>query len=248
MEATAAPTPPERRLTVGGVIDEAFNLYGKHFWVLLGTAAAVFVIAGIVQGILNDDHGFILRLVASIIGLVASVLFTGFVVTLVADVRDGKRDFTVGELISAASHAIVPLILNGIMYGIAVGIGFVLLIIPGLFLLTIWAVVAPAIVAERRGPVEAFGRSHELVRGHGWTVFGAIVVAFLILILAAFFAALIGAAIGDLAGTIIFAVLANILVAPFPALVSSVLFFELGGTYQPREGGTVTPPPAAPAV
>ena len=57
-----------------------------------------------------------------------------------------------------------------------------LLIVPGLFLLTIWAVTAPAIVVERRGAIEAFGRSHELVRGEGWTVFGAIVVAFLILI------------------------------------------------------------------
>jgi Uncharacterised protein family (UPF0259) len=243
MEASAAPSP-QRRLTVGGVIDEALSLYGQHFWVLVGTAAAVFVVAGVVQGVLNDDHGFVLRLVASIIGLIASTLFTGFVVTLVADVRDGKRDFTVGELIGAASHAIVPLILNGIMYGIAVAIGLVLLIIPGLFLITIWAVVAPAIVAERRGPVEAFGRSYELVKGHGWTVFGAIVVAFLILILVAFFAALLGAAIGDLAGTIIFAVLANVLVAPFPALVASVLYFELGGTHEAIAPSTATPPPA----
>ena len=148
---TAAPPPPERRLTVGGVINEAFNLYGKHFGVLLGDRSRRLRGRRDLQGILNDDHGIILRLVASIVGLVASALFTGFVVTLVADVRDGKRDFTVGELISSASHAILPLILNGILYGIAVGIGFVLLIIPGLFLLTIWAVVAPAIVAERRG-------------------------------------------------------------------------------------------------
>ena len=48
--------------------------------------------------------------------------------------------------------------------------------------------------------LEAFGRSDELVRGHGWTVFGAIVVAFLILIVVGFIAAIIGAAIGELAG------------------------------------------------
>ena len=54
------------------------------------------------------------------------------------------RDFTVGELLSSASPAILPLIGNGILFGIAVGIGLFLLIIPGLWLLTIWAVVAPA--------------------------------------------------------------------------------------------------------
>jgi MFS family permease len=245
MEAAAAPPP--RQLTVGGVINEALDLYGKHAGVLLGTAFVVFVIAGILQGILTDDHGVVLRFVASIVSIVAGTLYTGFVVTLVADVRDGKRDFSAGELISSASEAIPRLIGNGILLGIAVAIGFLLLIVPGLYLLTIWAVVAPAIVAERRGVLEAFGRSHELVRGHGWTVFGAIVVAFLILILVGIFAAILGAAIGDLTGRIIFAIIANILVAPFPALVASVLFFELGGTHQ-AEGRITTPPPTAPAV
>ena len=141
MEAAAAPPP--RQLTVGGVINEALDLYGKHAAVLLGTAFVVFTIAGVVQGILTDDHGFVLRFVASIVSIVASTLYTGFVVTLVADVRDGKRDFTVGELVSSASEAILRLIGNGILLAIAVGIGLLLLIVPGLYLLTIWAVVRP---------------------------------------------------------------------------------------------------------
>ena len=133
-------------------------------------------------------------------------------------------------MISSASHAILRLIGNGILFGIAIGIGFVLLIVPGLYLLTIWAVVAPRSSPSAAACIEAFGRSHELVRGHGWTVFGAIVVAFLILVVVGIIFAIIGAAIGDLAGRIIFTILANILVAPFPALVASVLFFGLGGS------------------
>jgi hypothetical protein len=129
------------------------------------------------------------------------------------------------------------------------GLGFVLLIVPGLFLLTIWAVGVPAIVVERAGVIEAFGRSHQLVRGHGWTVFGAIVVAFLILWGLGFAAIVIGAAIGDAAGAIILAIIVNILAAPFAALISSVLFFELRGL----ESGSaapadLSPPPSAPAA
>ena len=253
MEAAAAPPPPppapsnESRLTVGGVINEALDLYGKH----VGTAARR-------RGDrLRDRRGHpgdphrrprhrAARLVASIVGLVASTLFTGFVVTLVADVRDGKQDSSVGEMMSSASHAILRLIGNGILGGIAIGIGFVLLIVPGLYLLTIWAVVAPAIVAERRGVIEAFGRSYELVRGHGWTVFGAIVVAFLILIggrdrrrRSS------GLRSADLAGRIIFTIIANILVAPFPALVASVLFFGLGGTSTAVGRDAAIPPAGA---
>ena len=106
--------------------------------------------------------------------------------------------------------------------------------------------MAPAIVAERRGVIEAFGRSYELVRGHGWTVFGAIVVAFLILIVVGIIFAIIGAAIGDLAGRIIFTILANILVAPFPALVASVLFFGLGGSSRRSAGTRRSPRPRPP--
>ncbi len=248
VSSTPPPPPPARQLTVGGVIGEAFEHYKAHAGVLLGVALLIFLIAGILQGLLNDSDSWLLSLLGSIVQLVAWTLYTGFVVTLVSDVRDGKRDFGVGELLSSASHAIVPLIINGILLAIGVGIGFILLIIPGLYLLTIWAVVAPAIVAERRGPIEAFGRSYELVKGNGWTVFGAIVVAFLILIAFSLVAAAIGAAIGDLVGAIVLSVISSVLAAPFAALVSSVLFFDLGGSAHQQTVSAAPPEPTAPAA
>ena len=118
--------------------------------------------------------------------------------------------------------------MNGIIYGIAVACGFFLFIVPGLFLITIWAVVAPAIVAESRGAFEAFGRSRDLVRGNGWNVFFTIVLAFLIVVAVSVVFALSGAAIGD-AGRVILGTIGNILVIPVVALVASILFFDLGG-------------------
>jgi hypothetical protein len=125
MEASARP--PARRLTVGGVIGEAFRLYGAHAAVLLGTAIVIFVIAGVIQGVLRETDSWVLQLLGALVSLIASVLYTGFVVSLVADVRDGKRDFTVGQLLSSASHAIARLIGNGILYAIGVGVGLFLL-------------------------------------------------------------------------------------------------------------------------
>ena len=237
-----SPAPPERRLTVGGVISEAFELYGKHAATLIFAALGIFIVSGVIQGLLNETDSVILSFVGSIVSLVAWALFTGFVVSLVADVRDGRRDFTAGELLSSGWHAVLPLIGFGILFGLGVGIGLLLLIIPGLFLLTIWAVGVPAIVVERAGVFEAFGRSHELVRGNGWTVFGAIVVAFLVLWGLGIVAVLLGAVIADAAGAIFLAIIVNVLAAPFAALVSSVLFFELRGVAPAAE-----PPPPAPA-
>lgn len=235
---------PSRPIDVGRVIGETFSLYGSYAAPLLGSAVVVFTIAGVLQGLLNEGGGIVLGLLAAVVGLVAQALYTGFVVKLVDDVRDGVQDHTVGELVSSAQHAIVPLIANGLLKAVAVAIGFLLLIVPGLILLTIWAVTSPAIVAERKDAIAAFGRSRELVSGQGWQVFGVILVAFLITFAITTIAFAIGAAIG-VAATLLFGIVAGILTAPIPALVASIVFFDLGGGAAP---GRPEPEPAPSTV
>lgn len=236
MEASPTPAPAGGRpIQVGRVISDSFRIYGENFVPLMGVGLVIAIAFGIVIGVLQEEGGVFLQLLASILQLIATYLYTGFVVKLVQDVRDGRRDSTVGDLVSSAMPALGSLIVFAILSGIAIGIGFILLIVPGLFLATIWAVGAPAIVAERRGAIEAFGRSHELVRGQGWNVFGVILTVFLIGVVAAIIAAAIGGAIGGVAGAAIVAAIVLILFLPVQALVQSVLFFDLGGGEGPVE-------------
>jgi hypothetical protein len=237
MEAT------ERRIDAGKVIGEAFNTYGKYFGPLIGGAVILIGIAGLINGILRTTDSVILSLVGSIITLVATVLYTGYVVKLVQDVRDGRLDQSMSELFSAAAPYIGTLILNGILYGIAVFFGFLALIVPGLILITIWAVVAPSIVVENQGVIDAFGRSRQLVRGNGWNVFFAILLAFLILAALYIVLAALGFGIGDDAGGVVGSVVANVIAAPITGLVSSILFFDLGGG---TEAATAAPPAPLP--
>ena len=65
------------------------------------------------------------------------------------------------------------------MVGIGVGIGIVLLIVPGVWLGTIWGLALPALLVERTGVFGALGRSRALVRGRFWAVLGLLVLAFL---------------------------------------------------------------------
>jgi hypothetical protein len=229
------------RIEPGRVIGEAFETYRSHAGPLLGGALIVIGIAGLIEGALAVTGSLVLVLIGVLIGLAASFLYTGYVVKLVQDVRDGRRDFSVGELFSYAAPYVGTLVLNGILAGIAIAIGFVLIIVPGLILLTIWAVIAPSIVVEDKGVFEAFGRSRELVSGNGWNVFGAILIAFLIVFAVGLVASIIGAAIGD-AGRVVLQAVANVLTAPVAALVASILFFDLGG----GAGAASAPDPMAP--
>jgi hypothetical protein len=238
------------RIDIGRVIGETFSTYGAQAGVLLGAAVAVFVVVGLIQGLLATSGEFLLVLLGGVVSVVGTTLYTGFVVKLVEDVRDGKRDFTVGELFSAAAGVVGVLLLNGILKAIAVTIGFILVIVPGLILLTIWAVTAPAIVVERRGVIDAFGRSLELVRGQGWAVFAVIVIVFLITAGIGWILGALGNSVGD-AGAIIFPVVGAIVTAPVSALASSILFFDLGGgavRAAPPTEAAPPPPPATPAA
>jgi hypothetical protein len=236
------------RIDVGRVLGETFSIYGSQASVLLGIAGLIFAAVGAIQGLLAAAGGLFLVLGGAAVSLIGTTLYTGFVVKLVEDVRDGRRDFTVGELFSSATGAVAPLIGNGVLKGIAVAIGFVLLIVPGLILLTIWAVTAPVIVVERRGVIDAFGRSRDLVRGEGWSVFAVILIAYLINFAIGFAAGALGDASGD-AGRYVLPVIGNIVVAPIIGLVAAVLFFDLGGgsraaaegTAGAAPGGGVTP-------
>ena len=266
MEATspAETTPPaETQIEVGRVVNEVFSMYRKHWRVLLATALGVFMVVGAVGGVLRAADSVLLILLGVAVQLAGEALYTGFVVNLVQRVRARRRKHSVADLVSSASGAVGRLIGNGILKGLAVAIGLVFLIAPGLFLLTIWAVTAPAIVAERRGVFDAFGRSRELVSGQGWPVFWVIVIVFLAGVLISGVAAGAGAATGD-TGQVFFGALASIVAAPLAALAASILFFDLGGTVapepepepieeeaadevagEPAEGGSPSPPPAS---
>lgn len=56
------------------------------------------MVVGIIAGIVEVSGGWILGVIAGMIGLAGRALYVGFVVKLVEDVRDGIRDQTVGDL------------------------------------------------------------------------------------------------------------------------------------------------------
>lgn len=227
------------RIDPGTVIRKVFDIYVEQASVLMPAAAVVFVFTGIIATLLVVANSS-LTFLALLIDLVATAVFTGMIVELVAEVRAGHRHTSVGRLLSGITPVLGQLILVGLVAGVATVIGFILFIVPGLVLLTIWSVFAPVVVLERPSGLRALGRSRELVQGNAWQVFAVI---FVLVILVVIVSGVLEVAAESVSTGVAIAVrvILGVLTAPLSALGSAVLYFELRGAAG-ETGGAVAGP------
>jgi hypothetical protein len=212
------------RLDTARVFERVFAIYRLQAGVLLPAALIVYLIPAAL-GLAHGVTGQALALAASVI---AAVYYQGLVVQAVRDIQDGVRDLSLGGLFRSISKVLGPLLWTALMVGVGVFVGFLLFIIPGLVLLTQWAVAAPVVVCEVRTPPEAIRRSRHLVRGHGWQVFSVLLVTFLLVLIADLLLASVANGIsGSDVAFAIAQLAAGTITAPVFALASAVLYLEL---------------------
>jgi hypothetical protein len=230
-----------------GVIGESWNLYKAHWRHLLPIAFVVYLTVALLGALLAALLTWFGAIIAAFISLVALFWLQAALVKAVEDVRDGRVDLSLGETFEAARPHLAAVLVAGILAALGIVIGLVLLIIPGLILMTLWAVIIPAIVVEGRSAGESFGRSRELVRGHGWGVFGVIVLTILLLIGVSIVLSLILTPLADWLQGFVSQIVSGTLTAPFIAVVLTVLYFRLRAAKEPAAAPAPEPPPATPA-
>jgi len=226
-----------------GVISEAFDLYKKHFSHLVVVAFVVYVAIAILSVLLVLIGGWVGAILAAIVSIIGAFLVQAALVEAVADIRDGRADLTVGETLSRGASRIASVAGASILAGIAIGIGLLLLIVPGLVLITWWAVIIPIIVLEHVGTFDSFSRSRELVRGFDFQVFGVIVIQFLIFIGFSIVLGILLIAVPEEVRSFVSNVVGGAFTGPFAALVTTLLYFRLKAA---KEGPGVPPGPTAP--
>ena len=211
-----------QQVSLSAVASRVWEIYRDQAGVLLGVAVILFAVQFVVNLALSAAAAIFIALLFWVL----STLYQGMVVELVQDVQDGKRDHSVGDLLRSVGPVLLPLLAVGVLFAIGVGIGFILLIVPGLYLMTIWCVVAPVTVLEHPGVFAAFGRSRELVRGYGWAVFGVILGIFFAVVLVSIIASLVASGLGSFGRALVqWAV--DTAVAPVAALAATVLYLTL---------------------
>jgi hypothetical protein len=217
---------------LSGVFGEAWRTYRAHAGHLIGIAFVIFLPAAVLDYFATLTKAGILFL-GTLILMLAMFLVQAALTKSAQDLRDGQADLSIGKTVGAAVPVLLPVIVVGLLAGFAISIGLDLLIVPGLFLITIWAVIIPVVVIEQPPMLSAFGRSRQLVRGRGWNVFGTLVTAIIILIL-----------VNLVLGFLLFAlplglrngvatVVSGSLVAPFIVLVVTDVYYRLVASTPP---------------
>ncbi len=210
-----------QRISPRSLVSRIWEIYTDQTLVLVGTALVLFGLEFIVILLIPSAS-----IAIAILFWALSVLYQGMVVELVQDVQDGRREHSVGGLMRSVEPVLLPLMGVSILFAIGLTIGFILLIIPGLILLVMWAVVAPVTVLERPGVFAAFGRSRELVRGNGWNVFGVIVIVALAVLIVSVLVGVLTASFGTVPHALVLW-LVDAAIAPISALSASVIYFAL---------------------
>jgi hypothetical protein len=230
------------------IVREAWELYKAHWRTFVPLALIVYLILGLVTLVLAWLLGWVGVLLGALVNIVGIFWLQGALVEAVRDVRDGRRDLSVGETFRRVQPRLASIIPAGLIAGIAIAIGLILFIAPGLFLLTIWCLIVPAIVLEGKSAGESFGRSRELVRGNGWNVFGVIIITIAAIIVANILVSIALFWLPDEVQGFLQSLVSNTLVAPFMAVALTLTYYALA---KPIEGvGTQTvgaaPPQQAP--
>src|SRR5438105_308068 len=206
--ATAVPVYEERRMSVGRVFQRAFGAIGLNPIVILTLALIVGALPGLLMsylfvqlGIGSPEtlrtgaipfRGYVgLMFIVFLINMVISALVQGSLTRATVSANEGIRA-TFAESLSAGLRVVFPLIGLSLLWAIGVGIGFILLIVPGIILLMMWSVAVPALVVEREGVFAAFSRSAQLTKGARWKIFGLSLVLLVIYWLLSLIAGLVG--------------------------------------------------------
>lgn len=127
------------------------------------------------------------------------------------------RRLTVGEALTGSLTLLISVMLLNWITQFAIYGGFLLLILPGVYLVGRLAAAAPAQMAERLpNPFKALGRSFELTRGNGWRIAGLV-------ILLAICAAVLTAAINFVIGIVLTLVVPLAALPTAAALLRSIL-------------------------
>ncbi len=169
-----------RPLTLGELLDRAFQLYRSRFGVFVGIAAIAYLPVFVIQcarlwapKTLSGSAGVVFGvglLVTALLNLLA-VAAANSATIVVVSAAYLEIPITLSQAYGKVSGMLPRVFFVMIGAGLGVGIGTLFLIVPGVILFLMWALAIPVAVLEEAGLGESLSRSRQLTAGHRSRVF-----------------------------------------------------------------------------
>jgi hypothetical protein len=231
------PAPVLRPLSLGEVLDVSFGLYRSRFAALLAVSVACQLVPSLLRIYFGSDGTmfdnlllllayYTLAIVLSAVGVAAST----FIVSDAYLGRETSASAALGKAISLLGRIVVVSMVSSLL----IGIGFLLLIVPGVILIS--GLILSTVVTVLETPANstvAMGRSWELTKGfRGKVLLTMFCVGLMLMVPTITVGAIwgmIGAATGSvgLVGMEVITSLLSILIYPFFYVVLTVIYYDL---------------------
>jgi hypothetical protein len=179
------PILPQQPSNVTEILSASLKLYAESFTKLIGYSLLVFALNRLLAVFVTDAMPVVdatldpeeqmtamLQVLPSMLGIIfiailfSCVLYSAMIYRIDNMVNKRQDDFI--EVLLSAVKKFPTIVVAGILYTIAITIGSILLVIPGIILMISLAFCGYFILLENMGGYESLMASHRLVWGDWW--------------------------------------------------------------------------------
>ncbi len=172
---------------IGRVINRTFGAVGANFPVFFGLSVLLYGLPQGLLGLYRSSSGlggseiwsspgqWVVAVSAGLVSVVCSFALQAAIVHGSVLDMNGRKALFADCLTTGVRH-FLPVLAISLLTVLALLLGFVLLILPAIFLAILFVVTVPVRVVENRGIFGSFSRSAALTQGSRWTVLGLFIV------------------------------------------------------------------------
>lgn len=225
---------------VGALFRDSLAVFGRHalLFILLSAAVVVpaeLIVEGVGMEMLTSSYDGSPPLAQAVIPtivefLVITPIIAAICIYALHQIAEGERP-SAGRVLVAGFEAFTPLFLAVALAAAGIALGFLALIIPGVYLAVRWYFVPQTVVIEgARGP-QALSRSSMLVTGFWWRTFGLVLLANVAIAIPSLVLLAPFTAVAESSDRAVWALVGSAITTsvttPFVALYSTLLYYDL---------------------
>ncbi len=175
-------TPSSQPVHVGAAIEYGWRKLWENVGPMLLAGLLVLVVTGLVTWftLAAGDNAWVRFLAGVVEFLVGAIVGMGWIRIALLITRGEPVE---GTDVFRTGRYLIAYIIGSVLFGLMCLVGFLLLVIPGIWVLLTFGFFSWIIVNQDKDAIAALTRSSEITKGHKWDLLGFFLVLFLLNIL-----------------------------------------------------------------